>query len=80
MDHMAIRVNLGCGDQQLPGYLGIDRLRRAGTHVLSDLRLPLPFASQSIDRVYAKSVLEHVEGLEDLFTEVHRVLKPEGTF
>ena len=77
---MPIQINLGCGDQRLPGYVGLDRLRRAGTDLVCDLNDALPVAAQSVDRVYAKSLLEHIERLEDLLLEVQRVLKPGGTF
>lgn len=38
----------------------------------------LPFASECFDIVYSSNVLEHVEHLRLLLTEVNRVLKPGG--
>ena len=78
---MAIRINLGCGDQRLLGYnIGLDILRRAGTDVICDLNVSIPLANASVEHVRAKSLLEHIEQLELLLAEVRRVLKPGGTF
>lgn len=75
---MPIQLNLGCGDQQLPGYIGLDRLRGNGVDVICDLNYPLPIAANSVDHVYAKSLLEHIADLEQLLAEVQRVLKLSG--
>jgi SAM-dependent methyltransferase len=77
---MTIRLNFGCGDQRKPGYIGIDKTLRHGTDLVCELNHPLPFASQTVDHIYAKSVLEHIEGLEDLLCETQRILTDQGTF
>jgi SAM-dependent methyltransferase len=40
----------------------------------------IPAADASVDVVYCKQVLEHVEGRADLIREVGRVLRPGGLF
>lgn len=75
---MSIRLNLGCGDSRLEGMIGVDILIRKGTEVVCDLESPLPFASQAVDFVYAKSILEHIEHFELLVSELHRVLSSSG--
>ena len=40
----------------------------------------LPFANNSFDILYSRSVLEHVRDLDQFFAEAHRVLKPGGLF
>lgn len=77
---MSVQINLGCGDQQISGYFGLDRLQRAGVDLICDLNQPIPIASKSVDYVYAKSLLEHIDELEQLLGEVSRILKPGGTF
>lgn len=39
----------------------------------------LPFADGSFDYVYSWGVLHHTPWMEDVFSDVHRVLKPGGT-
>ncbi|MFC5497304.1 methyltransferase domain-containing protein [Caenimonas terrae] len=38
----------------------------------------LPFADGTFDVVVSTSVLEHAQNKEEIFTEIHRVLKPGG--
>jgi SAM-dependent methyltransferase len=73
-------INLGCGDQCLDGYIGLDILIRKGTNVVSDLEKPLPFATDSVNMIYAKSVLEHIDNLEEILQEVDRILSHSGKF
>ena len=39
----------------------------------------LPFPDNFFDFIFSKSVIEHFHRPEELFTELHRVLKPGGT-
>jgi hypothetical protein len=77
---MSARVNLGPGDKQLPGYIGLDTLNRAGTDVVCDLNVSIPLAPSSVEHILATSLLEHIDQLERLLKEVSRVLSPSGTF
>jgi predicted SAM-dependent methyltransferase len=77
---MPININLGCGDQQINDYIGLDLLSRAGVDVICDLEHPLPLANGVVDRVYAKSLLEHIDNLEALLKDVQRILKSNGMF
>jgi SAM-dependent methyltransferase len=74
-----VNLNLGCGDQRLLGYTGLDILVRNGVDVVCDLNNPLPFANSTIDHICTKSLLEHIDNLEGLLAELLRVLKPDGT-
>lgn len=38
----------------------------------------IPVSDRSIDVIFSSNVLEHVENLEEIFAEFHRVLKPGG--
>jgi len=77
---MSARINLGCGDQRLPSYIGLDILKRTGTDVICDLNVSIPLAHASVEHIRAISLLEHIDELERLLAEVCRVLKPGGTF
>ncbi len=78
-----LRLNLGCGDKHLPGYVNVDvAASRAGVRpdVQCDLRALDPFASDSADEILAVHVVEHFWRWEvvDVLREWTRTLKPGG--
>ncbi len=78
-----IRLNLGCGDKILPGYVNVDVVAsRAGKEpdVLCDLRDLSSFESNYADEILSVHVVEHFWRWEvlDILKEWVRVLKPGG--
>ena len=78
-----MRLNLGCGDKILPGYVNVDVVEsRAGMKpdVICDLHDLAPFADASAEEVLAVHVVEHFWRWEirDVLREWVRVLKPGG--
>ncbi len=77
-----LRLNLGCGDKILPGYVNVDvSPTRSGRRpdLIGDLRrLPLPDACA--DEILAVHVVEHFWRWEvvDVLREWTRLLKPGG--
>jgi len=76
----SLRIHLGCGSRQLPGYVHVDLAdyphidhRRS----ISDLSC---FDGQSADLIYASHCLEYFDRQEvgEVLHEWRRVLKPEG--
>jgi hypothetical protein len=56
------KLNLGCGDKILPGYVNVDVVEaRAGMKpdVICDLHDLVPFADASADEILSVHVLEH---------------------
>lgn len=82
-DAAGLRLNLGCGDKILPGYVNVDvAVSRAGERpdVICDLRRLEPFATACCDEVIAIHVVEHFWRWEivDVLREWVRVLRPGG--
>lgn len=78
-----LRLNLGCGDKILPGYVNVDIApSRAGQRpdVLCDLHHLEPFGDDSADEIMAIHVVEHFWRWEvaDVLREWVRVLRPGG--
>jgi len=79
---VAVRLNLGCGNKRLDGYLNCDLAENytgLAPDVSCDLR-DLPFDNDFADEILAVHVLEHfyIWEVEDILNEWIRVLKPEG--
>lgn len=77
------KLNLGCGDKILPGYINVDvAASRRGfkPDVICDLHNLFPFADNSIDAILSVHVVEHFWRWEvvGILTEWVRVLKPGG--
>ena len=77
------KLNLGCGDKILEGYVNVDIAEsRAGKSpdVLCDLHKLEPFEDNSVDEILSVHVIEHFWRWEvaDILQEWVRVLKPGG--
>lgn len=76
-----MKLNLGCGDKILPGYVNVDVApARAGQKpdVICDLHRLEPFEDSSVDEILAVHVVEHFWRWEvvGVLREWLRVLKP----
>ncbi|MFW9872283.1 MAG: autotransporter strand-loop-strand O-heptosyltransferase [Candidatus Thorarchaeota archaeon] len=75
-----VKLNLGCGNEILPGYINIDRYNNTGVvDVKADLS-DLPFESETVDEIYTSHVFEHI-GINDMYAvleEWRRVLTVGG--
>jgi SAM-dependent methyltransferase len=75
----ARRINFGCGQFPLPGWLNVDIDPQARADVYHDLeRLPYPFESNSAEEIVASHVLEHLDQPFAAMSEFARVLRPGG--
>jgi SAM-dependent methyltransferase len=78
------KLNLGCGDKILPGYINVDvaeSRRGLKPDVLCDLHQLTPFENGSVDEILSVHVVEHFWRWEvvGILREWVRVLKPGGT-
>jgi predicted SAM-dependent methyltransferase len=72
------KLQLGCGDVKLSGWLNIDI--KSNADLVVDVRKGLPFDDNSVDFIYSEHLHEHLtyqEG-ERLLSECHRCLKKHG--
>jgi hypothetical protein len=82
-----MKLNLGCSDRAIPGFIGVDIAPPADQIV--DLASPWPWPDSSVDEVLALDVCEHIGdmaangfrhprhplGRIHFMNELHRVLK-----
>jgi SAM-dependent methyltransferase len=78
-----VKLNLGCGDKILPGYVNVDVAPSRAGHkpdVLCDLHRLAPFEDGSADEILAVHVIEHFWRWEvvGVLREWMRVLKPDA--
>ena len=76
MTDTSIRLNLGCGNKKVDGFIGVD-IKDAD--IVADIR-DLPFEDESVDEIMAIHVCEHAYQHEivAMIREWLRVLKPNG--
>lgn len=74
-----MKLNVGCGDRHLEGYINID-LRDDVADVVADIR-SLPYDDGVAEEIRAEDILEHfpADQTMTLLAEWNRVLTPGGT-
>lgn len=78
-----LRLNVGCGDDRIAGWVGIDKRMTEACDIVCDIgRERLPFTDGEVDEILADNVLEHIGPPEEFIhalNEFYRVLcKPGG--
>ncbi len=74
-----MKLNLGCGNKVMKGYINIDSVKSDVVDKVMDLnKLPYPFKTNSIDEVYMRNILEHLDDPIQVIHEVKRILKASG--
>ena len=82
-------LDFGCGRKpyralfHVDQYIGIDIEESGHPHERSEVDVfydgtTIPFEDGHFDAVFSSEVFEHVFELDDVLTELHRVLKPKG--
>jgi predicted SAM-dependent methyltransferase len=75
-----VKLNLGCGKQRIPGCIHIDCEASCEPDIVLDfINNPLPYETDSVDKIYFLHVIEHVVETSHfrLLEEFRRVLKPD---
>jgi len=75
-----VRLNLGCGKDQLPGWVNVDACPiLPGTYEVWDLdEHPWPFEDNSASEIRGIDIYEHVHDPVGFMAECHRILEPGG--
>jgi SAM-dependent methyltransferase len=75
-----LRLNLGCGQHPLPGYVNVDVVAGPGVDLVQDLDVvPWPWSDNTVDEIVASNVLEHIIRFDVVWSEIHRILRVGGT-
>jgi len=75
----ALKLNLGCGDYPLTGFVNVDATAIRGVDAVISVP-PLPWPDKSADEIYCGHFLEHLSFAQagELLSECFRVLQPGG--
>ena len=70
-----MKINLGCGDKRVDGFLGVDRYRARAVELLCDIERSLPLRDSTIDAIHLDNLIEHVLDITGLMRELVRVAR-----
>ena len=73
-----MKLNLGCADRAIDGFIGVDIANGPGVDQIADLSQRWPWEDSSVGEVKAFDVIEHIADRIHFMNELHRVLKPGG--
>jgi hypothetical protein len=78
IDQPLVKLNLGCGDERIPGYINCDLYEPTADAQFDAKLIPLP--DNSVDEIRAYHLIEHFtfHTAFDVLKEWKRVLKPNG--
>ena len=74
-----MKVNMGCGDRILDGYVNVDKLKLPGVDMVMDIEKGIKLRDGSVDEMLLFNLLEHTREPLKVLEEIHRVLKVGGS-
>lgn len=74
-----MKLNLGCADRAIPGFIGVDIAPGPCVEQTVNLAQRWPWPDSTVDEVRAHDLFEHLPDRIEAMNELHRVLRPGGT-
>ncbi len=77
-----IRLDIGCGGNKQPGFIGLDKRQLPGVDIVHDVEVfPWPLDDESVALAISSHLIEHIKPWLsiDFMNEIWRVLIPGGT-
>ena len=68
-----MKLNLGCGNKSIDGFIGVDKFPCDAVDVIADLTESLPFNDNSVSEIYMDNVIEHILDIPSLLSELSRI-------
>jgi len=80
-NNLGIKLDIGCGANKQPGFVGIDVRPEQGVDIVHDLQTyPWPLPDNSVSLAVCSHVMEHINpadfGFIKFMNEIWRVMKP----
>src|SRR3989344_969211 len=73
-----MKLDIACGTDKKPGFKGVDLVKLPGVDYVMDVNKKLKFKDNSVDEIYSKNTLPHLDNAVFTITEFHRILKIGG--
>ena len=78
-----MKLNLGCGNKIIDGYINVDKFDTYNVDIKHDLeKFPYPFENDTVEEIILSHVLEHIGQSPDIFIkilkELYRICKNQA--
>lgn len=70
-----MKVDIGCGYNKQPGYIGMDRYETPDVKIVCDFDKEIPLEDNSVERVIMSHSIEHCDDIMHTMKELYRVCK-----
>ncbi|MBD2864809.1 class I SAM-dependent methyltransferase [Paenibacillus oceani] len=70
-----MKIDVGCGFNKQPGYVGVDRYDTPDTKLICDFDSNIPIEDNSVEYIMASHSLEHANNLMKVMEELYRICK-----